>query len=82
MNTGPWKRLAPLFDKYKRSMDKGEGNAKVRTSKLRGNRKDGPEVGIRRKSARKRQIHRGGKVKDRKQHPLQQFWIKAIGTDA
>ena len=82
VNTDFRKLLAPLFDKYKRSTDQGTANAKVRTSRLRGNQKDGPKVGIRRKSAWKPRIDRGGKVKDCKQRPLRQFLTQAMGTDA
>ena len=82
VNRDPCKPLAPLFDKYKRSTDQGTGNAKVRTSRLRGNPKDGPKAGIRRKSAWKPRIDQGGKVKDRKQRPLRQFLTQDMGSDA
>ena len=82
MNTNPCKRLAPLFDQYKNSTDQGTGNAKVRTSRLQGIRKDGHKVGIRRKSAWKPRIVPGGKVKDLKHRPLRQFLTQDMGTDA
>ena len=82
MNTNPRKLLAPLFDKYKDSTDQGMGNAKVRTFRLQGIRKDAPKVGICRKSAWKPRIFPGGKVKDLKQRPLRQFLTQDMGRDA
>ena len=81
VNGNPCKPLALLFDKYNHSADQGIGNVKARTSRRRRNLKHGPKVGIRRKSAWKARIDRGGKVEDRKQRPLRQFLTPATGRD-